>query len=244
MISRSLVFALAFAIACVGQEQKQVTPASGKASNGSAHSVEPVPVPPEFISQQPRFSQRHARYEIRANDVLELTFGLAQEFNQTLTVQPDGFITLKEVGDMHVQGLTVPQLSANLRTAYGRILADPVVTVTLKEFEKPYFMAGGKLQKPGKYDMRGYMTLTDAVMMAGGFTDDARHSEVLLYHRLPDDSVLVRKFNMKKVLSAGIHEEDVAIEPGDMVYVPKNTTSKIMEWMKIPAEAITVGVRF
>jgi polysaccharide export outer membrane protein len=243
MISRSLLLTLSFVIACTGQEQKNNAAAPVDAMKAPSQKIKPVPIPPEFINQ-PRFSQRHTRYEIRTNDVLELTFGLAGEFNQTLTVQPDGFVTLKDVGDMHVQGLTVPQLTAELRKAYGKILADPVVTVTLKDFEKPYFMAGGKLQKPGKYEMRGYMTLTDAVMMAGGFTDDAKHSDVLLYHRLPDDSVLVRKFNVKKALSAGVHEEEVAIEPGDMVYVPKNTSSKIMDWLKIPAEAVTVGYRF
>src|SRR5205823_9254030 len=86
-------------------------------------------------------SQRYPRYELRADDVLDISFEFTPEFNQTVVVQPDGYITLREVGDVHVAGLTVPKLTETIRTAYGKILNSPTIAVVLKDFEKPYFIA-------------------------------------------------------------------------------------------------------
>ena len=104
---------------------------------------------------------------------------MSPEFNQTaVAVQPDGFVTLRGVGDLKVAGQTVPELTETLRTAYSKILNDPAISVVLKDFEKPYFVAGGQVAKPGKYDMHGQITLIQAIEIAGGFQSSAKHSQV------------------------------------------------------------------
>src|SRR5262245_7457553 len=88
--------------------------------------------------RSPAFQERYPRYRIRAGDVMELNFSFTPEFNQTLTVQPDGYVNLRSVGDIRVQDRTVPEVMDAVRKAYVGILRDPVVTVELKDFEKPY----------------------------------------------------------------------------------------------------------
>src|SRR5208282_2870339 len=129
------------------------------------------------------FSQRHTRYKLQSGDVFDIAFELNPEFNQTASVQPDGYITLRGIGDIQVKGMTVPELTETLRGAYGKILNDPLISVVLKDFEKPYFTASGQLNKPGKYELRGNTTLTEAIAIAGGFNGDAKHSQVLLFRR-------------------------------------------------------------
>jgi polysaccharide export outer membrane protein len=174
-----------------------------------------------------RFQTRNPRYAIRAGDAFDVTFELSPEFNQSVTVQPDGFITLKGIGDIHVAGQTVPELTKTLHDAYDKILNDPLVVVVLKDFEKPYFTASGQLVHPGKYDLRGDVTLTEAIAMAGGFNDTAKHSQVLLFRRVNDDWLQAKIFNVKQMLKQGNLHEDPTLRPGDMVYVPKNALSKI-----------------
>ena len=70
-------------------------------------------------------------YRLRSGDVLELNFPFVPDFNQTITVQPDGFVTLRALGTLRVQSMTVPELTEKLRTEYDTILQDPVVTVEL-----------------------------------------------------------------------------------------------------------------
>src|SRR5436305_11997739 len=93
------------------------------------------------------------RYRLQPGDVLEVQFRYSPEFNQTVTVQPVGFITMEISGDLKVAGFTVEQTKqAILRQASTR-LQDPVATVILKEFQKPYFVVSGEVVTPGKIEM-------------------------------------------------------------------------------------------
>ncbi len=176
----------------------------------------------------PGFQQRSPRYRIQAGDTFDLTFDLSPEFNQlAVAVQPDGFVTLRGVGDLKVAGQTVPELTDTLRTAYAKILNDPAISVVLKEFEKPYFVAGGQVAKPGKYDMHGQVTLTQAIEIAGGFQSSAKHSQVMLFRRVDDQWTEAKLIDVKKMEKSGNLREDPFLHSGDMVIVPKNTMSKI-----------------
>ena len=94
-----------------------------------------------------------------------------------------------------MEGQTVPELTETLRLAYGKILHDPLISVVLKDFEKPYFIADGQVGRPGKYELRGDTTLTQAIAMAGGFQDSAKHSQVLLFRRVDSDWVSAKIIN-------------------------------------------------
>src|SRR5207302_3602928 len=98
----------------------------------------------------------------------------------TVTVQPDGYISLRGGGDLHIQDKTVPELIEAVRSAYSKILRDPVITVELKDFEKPYFIVGGEVARPGKYDLRGDTTILEAVAVDGVVNALANISNVLM----------------------------------------------------------------
>jgi len=175
----------------------------------------------------PSFQQRYPRYKLEFGDQFDVSFELSPEFNQTVTVQPDGYITLRGAGDVQVAGQTVPQLTETLRQAYAKILKDPVISIVLKDFEKPYFIADGQVAKPGKYELRGETTLTQAIAMAGGFQDTAKHSQVLLFRRVDSEWVSAKIFNVKEMEKKGNLHEDPYLHPGDMLFVPKNRFSKV-----------------
>jgi polysaccharide export outer membrane protein len=168
-----------------------------------------------------------------------LVFPFAPEFNQTVTINPDGFVTLNGIGDLYVAGKMAPELKDLLQTTYSRILHDPVVNVVLKDFEKPFFIAGGEVARPGKFDLRGDLTLTQAIAIAGGFTENSKHSQVLLFRRVSNDWAEVKVLDVKKMFQTGNLTEDMHIQPGDMFFVPQNRVSKIRKW--IPYTAVTTG---
>ena len=178
--------------------------------------------------------ERNPRYQLRKGDTFDVDFPFSPEFNQALSVQPDGYVTLKAVGDVHVENQTVPELTQTLKTAYANILHDPVVTVSLKDFERPYFIAAGQVGKPGKYDLRSALTVTEAVAIAGGFTDRSKHSEVVLYRPAPGGGFDAKILNVKKLLASRNLSEDLRLEPGDVVYVPQNKYSKIRPFLPNP----------
>jgi polysaccharide export outer membrane protein len=228
---RILLLLLAAAICC----SAQAAPPVASAARGADPSHAQTPAIPQL-------QDRYPRYKIGSGDSFDVSFELSPEFNQTVTVQPDGFITLRGVGDVNVAGQNVPELTQTLKTAYGKILNDPQIVIMLKDFEKPYFIADGQVGRPGKYDLRGDVTVTAAVAMAGGFTEAAKHSQVLLFRRVSDEWMEAKIINVKKMLKDGNLHEDMHLHPGDMIVVPKNTYSKIQRY--IPSASMGAFTQF
>jgi len=205
----------------------QSDPQKGTAMASASPSVKQA-VPAPASGNEPQFQSRDTRYKIAPGDSFDITFDLSPEFNQTgVAVQPDGFVTLHGVGDIKVQGQTVPQLTETLRKVYGKILNDPAISVVLKDFQRPYFIADGQVSRPGKYELRGDTTLTEAIAMAGGFLDTAKHSQVVLYRRVDDNWTSAQIVDVKKMENEHSLREDPFLHPGDMLFVPKNRLSKI-----------------
>jgi polysaccharide biosynthesis/export protein len=186
-------------------------------------------------SNAPQFQERDARYRMVAGDVFDIGFDLTPEFNQqAVSVQPDGFVTLRGVGDVKVAGLTTQQLRETIRNAYSKILHDPIISITLKEFQKPFFIADGQLGHPGRYELHGPLTLTEGIALAGGFLETAKHSQVVLYRRIDDQWTSAKVFNVKKMEGDRDLKEDPLLHPGDMLFVPKNRFSKIKPFIPTP----------
>jgi polysaccharide export outer membrane protein len=235
---RSFAFPLMLlCVACPATAQKTLVPSPT------------IGMPPDQVNQaspataEASTSDLHKRgwrYTIHPSDTLDLTFQLTPEFNQIVTVQPDGYITLREAGDLQAAGRTLPELTEAIKAAYSKILHDPVISVDPKDFEKPYFIVGGQVGRPGKFDWRGEVTLTQAIAIAGGFTDASKHSQVLLFRRISDQWSEAKIINVKKMLNAGNLQEDPDLRPGDMLFVPKNFFSKIKPFLPTPG----VGASF
>jgi polysaccharide biosynthesis/export protein len=212
-------------------------PAAGQKTSvpgqiGGAQSADVEQAPKAATSDDDLAShRRNWRYRINPSDTLELTFSLTPEFNQTVIVQPDGYITLRDVGDLQVAGKTLPEFTEAVKSAYSKILHDPMISVDPKDFEKPYFIVGGQVGKPGKFDLRSDVTVTQAIAIAGGFTDASKHSQVLLFRRVSDEWTEAKIINVKKMLSSRDLREDPDLRPGDMLFVPKNALSKIKPFL-------------
>ena len=207
------------------------------ATANQAQDITPQqPIGPSADSPQhhPAPQAPNSRYRLGQGDVIELSFPFTPEFNQTVTVHPDGFVTLQVIGDVNVIGLTTHELKSTLESQYSVALKDPVITVILKEFEKPSFTASGEVQRPGKYEMKDGLTLSQAVAVAGGFTGDAKNTQVLLFRRKSDEWVEVKEVDLKKLLH-GTLKEDFAVKSGDMVYVPKRRLAGLRPLMPIGA---------
>jgi len=170
-----------------------------------------------------------------------LSFTLSPEFDQTLTVQPDGYVFLKDAGPVLARGLTLEEFRLAVRQAYTGYLHDPQVAVALQGFEHPYFVAGGEVGHPGKYELRADTSLVEAVQIAGGFTHEAKHSQVVLFRHVNDDLVEARVFNLKAMLKNRSLSEAPVLRPGDMVFVPQNSISKMDRFLSKPSLSMYVS---
>ncbi len=220
------------------QQSQQSQPAqqSQQPYPGSAAAAAKPPAVSQADASRPELHQRYPRYRIGANDVMDLTFRYTPEFNQEVMVQPDGYVQLRGLpADVHAQGLTVVQFTDELQKQYSKILHDPVINIVLKDFDKPYFIAGGFVGKPGKYDLRGTTTASQAIAIAGGFADGAKNSQVVLFRRYSDEWMETKVLDLKTVSKGKNLNEDTVLQPGDMLFVPKSTFAKIEKFLPRPS---------
>jgi polysaccharide export outer membrane protein len=224
--------------------QMQVLPDTAAASN-SSYSPEKSPAavapsaPPRTAlplgtgqadSDRPTLEHRNPRYRVMRDDVLVLTFPLSPEFNQTITIEPDGYVTLLGAGSVYIQEMTVPEVIEALKKAYSKILRDPIIDVDLKDFQKPFFLVLGQVGKPGQYDLRYDTTVSQGIAIAGSFAPDAK-TQVFLFHRVSPGWVEVKKLSLKNILHGKNVNEDLQLQPGDMIYVPVNFISNFKKYV-------------
>ena len=183
------------------------------------------------------------RYRLQPGDVFEVQYRYSPEFNQTVTVQPDGYVSLEVGGDLKVAGLTIEQARLAILKKASVRLQDPVATLVLKEFQKPYFVIAGEVSLPGKIEMRERVTALQAIMLAGGMKEGARSSQVVVFRSINTDTAEVKLLNLKSIRSTADLENDLTLQPGDMVFVPRDKISKIERFMKLASVAAFMAPR-
>lgn len=234
------ILLIAFCAAVIAQE-KEINPADNKGSQsrltGAGVGEKSTAAKPGRADGQGNslLGGRRPLYRLKSSDMVEVTFTVAPEFNQALTVQPDGYVALKDAGAIEAQGLTVVEFARAIEKAYQGYLHDPQAAVALKEFERPYFVVGGEVGKPGKYELRSDTTVAEAVQIAGGLTGQAKHSRVVLFRRIDDEVVESRVLDLKKMLKERSLKEDCHLMSGDLVFVPQNRISKIARFLSRPS---------
>jgi len=173
------------------------------------------------------------RYLLRPGDTLDLQYRLTPEFNQTVMVQPDGYINLNVAGTIFVKGLTVDQTHDLIVQTVSTRLKDPELNLVLESFTHPYVVVAGQVAKPGQIELKEDMTALGAILMAGGFTPDAKAGQVIVFRKLNESIAVVRVLHLSGVKKTAQLEKDMALQPGDMILVPQDTISKIEHYMKV-----------
>ena len=185
-----------------------------------------------FTGQVATNGSPSADYHLHLSDRIELQFPFSPDYNETVIVQPDGRISLREVNPIEVVGRTVPEVQGLIQQAYSGILHEPRVSLTLKEFQLPSFYASGEVGRPGRYELHNEITLLEAISEAGGMLNErARKKEIVVFRPQGNGTYESRIVDLKKMLAAKGVEEDFAIAPGDIIYVPQNRMSKVQRYL-------------
>ncbi len=226
---KELGIGLAMVLLCLpatlsGQENSVATSSATPAQTAT------VPGEGRADSDRPALQHRYPRYKVQRDDVLSISFPLSLELNQTVTIQPDGYINLQGAGSVYIQGMSVPEVADAVKKAYSGTLHDPIVDIDLTDFQKPFFIVTGQVGKPGQYDLRSDITVSEAIAIAGGFTPQAK-TQVFLYHRVSDGWVEVRKLSLKDILHGKNVNEDSQMQSGDMIFVPEKFITNFRKYV-------------
>ena len=186
---------------------------------------------PTFVLAQ--LAQRDLRYRLQPSDVIDLHYRYTPEYDQIVSVEPDGFVNLQLVGELKLAGLTLNEAQSAIRAKASSRLRDPELYVLLKDYVKPQITVGGEVGSPGRFELRGRTTALQAIEMAGGFKDlNAKHSQVLLFRRTSPDTGETTIVDLKRIMNSKNLAEDPILQPGDMLLVPQNRVSKLERYIR------------
>lgn len=181
------------------------------------------------------------RYRLVPGDVIEVTYRYTPEFNQTVTIQPDGYVGLQIVGDLKLGGQTLQEAQQKIAEKASARLKEPEVNLFLREFQKPYIVVSGEVANAGRIELRENITALQAILMSGGFKESAKSNQIVVFRRLNAEFAEVRILNLKSISKTSDLENDLSLRSGDIVFVPRSTLSKIERIVRIAALVPMMG---
>ena len=152
-------------------------------------------------------------------DMLQIEVWNNAAMSRTVPVRPDGKISLPLLNDIQAAGRTPSELRDFLMKKLADYMPTPEVSVILTDVRSFNVSVIGEVPKPGRLMLKSWTTVLDALALAGGFTQFAARSRILILR--PDGKGMQRvPFNYNKVISAGGEHENFYLQPGDIVLVP------------------------
>lgn len=157
-------------------------------------------------------------------DVLEVVVWRNQDLSRQVVVRPDGMISMPIIGDIQAVGLTADQLAQRIQNRLKEFKENPSVTVSVKEVNSYNVFVLGEVMKPGKYQLKSYTTILQAISMAGGFTTYASKNKLQIIRRMTNGNGAWREVRLKMpyddLLNGQGDPEFLMLKSGDTIVVP------------------------
>lgn len=161
-----------------------------------------------------------AEYKIKPGDVLNIIITPTEDLSKEVTVQKDGKINIKLIGDITAGGFTLKELSEKIEKELSKYVTKPVVSVTLKEIGKSIIYVMGQAATPGSYDYKDNLKILELLSLAGGFTNSADLASVKVFRGSGDKKDVIT-VNMEDVINKGEMQKDIELKANDIVYIPQ-----------------------
>ena len=216
MRNAALIFAVLAAIALAG---------GASVSRAQTPAQAPVAAPIGYSDASPA-------YRFYPGDEIEVTVFSAPELTRTVTVGPDGRISLPLIAPVRAADLTAEELHDALVAAYSQQLRTPELDVIAKTFGSRQVFVGGEVARPGIYQMPASIDAFQAVMLAGGFLPSAHRDGVVVLSRASGGQSEVTQVDLS---SRAMHEGFPNAHPlnrYDVVYVPRSRISQVNLFMQ------------
>ena len=209
MLAFKLAFAFWLALATSQTNQGLQKPETGAQSGGQTGSGaknDPATTDPE--------------YKIGPSDVLRIDVWKENEISRVAPVRPDGKISLPLLNDIQAAGLTTMQLSAVIAAGLKSYITNPQVTVSVQEINSRRIYITGEVNHAGALPLLPGMTVLQALSSTGGFTQFAKLKSIYVLRVGADGKKAKILFNYKEVVSGKKQDQDIALQPGDVIVVP------------------------
>jgi polysaccharide export outer membrane protein len=158
-------------------------------------------------------------------DAIAINVWENKEFNTEATIRPDGTITMPLIGDLKAAGETPTSLKKQIKTQLADYVKSApgteLVTIAVKAWRSYKFTIQGEIARPGVYSSEGFVTVADAIAMAGGVSRFANQSGIKIFRTDPATKK-VRKIPIDygKITSGKRLDMNIWVLAGDVISIP------------------------
>ena len=179
------------------------------------------PPSPQVSGEEGRVAYTSGDYKIGAEDVVEVIVWRNADLSKVVTVRPDGKISLPLVGDVTAEGLTASQLTKEIQARLKEYKDTANVSVVVQQVNSYSVYVMGEVAKPGRYQLKTYSTVLQAISTAGGFTPYAAKNKMFVLRKSSDTGVETRiNVSYDDIVSRGDSSKNIVLVPGDTVVIP------------------------
>jgi polysaccharide export outer membrane protein len=193
----------------------------------------PVPVTEE-VSPEDKLSDA---FRLGPGDEVNVRVWRHETLGRTFKIPPNGWVTFPLMGDIQLVGMTPYDLRDDLKERLLKYYMDPQVIVKITSYRSKRLYVLGAVRAPGVLYFGTPISAVEAISQSGGFTDDARESNVLLIRRKDKDIREVHSLDLKTFIS----KEEAGLNPflkaGDILYV---TTTMISDLAKFSRQLTSI----
>jgi polysaccharide export outer membrane protein len=159
-----------------------------------------------------------SEFRLGPEDVLDISVYQELELSRIVPIRPDGKISIPLVGEMVASGKTATELQKEITMKYTQFIADPAVTVVVKEVNSPKVSVLGEVKNPGMYKIKDRATLLDAIALAGGLTEYAKKDKIMIIRVEPSGEQRRLKVNLDDQIK-GRRTDPFYVLPYDKIYI-------------------------
>lgn len=156
-------------------------------------------------------------YIVNSGDQLQVEVWQNAQLTRTVTVRPDGKITLPLVNDVQAEGDTIPQFQARLTERLKTYIKDPLVSVTVLGFSQKRIFIQGQVRNSAAYNYSGELYLLQALTLAGGTNPFAEGCAVIV--RRKGDTFVRYDVALSPIMTGESLKENLSLQPNDVVTV-------------------------
>lgn len=194
---------------------------------------------PVVVTASPT-SEEALKYTLGPDDVIMIEVRRHPEFSGEYTVNSEGKIEYKFVGDITVDGLTKNQLREKLTGILSEFVVGPEIDVRIMQYLSKVFYVVGEVNRPGKFYMKGNsITVREALVQAGLLNQAAAPRKCRLI--TPDRKGRNKYVNVNayELLYAGDLSCNLDMKPGDVLYVPATVMAKVIRVVSPVTNAVS-----
>lgn len=181
---------------------------------------------PSYVYNPANYAKEHDprkhEYVIGVGDSLQINVWRMGDLSSSALVRPDGIITMPLIGDVYVAGSTPSQVRAEVQKRMAEFVKDEtaVVTVAVTGVNSYRFVVSGNVARAGIFASTYYVSVSEALAMAGGPNMFASTQQILLIRMDSPGKFRHIPINYDAIVSREHPEQDLVLKAGDTVYVP------------------------